>query len=176
MPVVDNPPDASPSMSASTNYNYASPITAHAASPSRFEYDYGLPGSIQPTSQQWNSNGHGEDRRGLDIYPNGSPETSLYPNNYGYPSGLDTGYPGYDGSDLTMAGLGSTPPSTSFAATGLPFRGLDYIKNYNLGGYAITDQDSLWQSYDPGAFGFDPDLPFTLGDAVGELHDARHHS
>ena len=26
-----------------------------------------------------------------------------------------------------------------------------------------TDQDSLWQSYDLGSFGYDPDLSFNLG-------------
>lgn len=110
------------------------------------------------------------------MFPGASQESSMYSNNYMYPSSLDTAYPGYDGtSDMTMPGLGSTPPSASFAATGLPFRGLDYIKNYNLGGYAVTDQDSLWQSYDPGAFGLDPDLPFTLGDGSVDLHDTRHH-
>ncbi|KAG6855066.1 hypothetical protein C0991_005995 [Blastosporella zonata] len=76
----------------------------------------------------------------------------------------------YDAADLTMAGLSvASPSSSNFAATGLPFRGLDYIRNFNPGGYSANDQDSLWHSYDPGAFGFDPDLPFTLGDNTLDL-------
>jgi len=174
MAPIEEPPEASPSMSAVSPYSYTTPISpVHAASPSRFEYDYGIhPSSLQSVSQPWTGNGHGEERRGLDVYSNGAPETSLYPNAFGFPPSLDPTYPGYEGSpDLAMTGVSTTPPSSSFAAPGLPFRGLDYIRNYNPGGYS-ADQDSLWQSYDPGAFGLDPDLPFTLGDTLGDIH---HH-
>lgn len=86
---------------------------------------------------------------------------------------MDGSYSAYDAtSDLTLAGLSTTSPSTSFAATGLPFPGLEYIRNYNPGGFnAGGEQDLLWRSYDPGAFGLDPDLPFTIGDPVSEIQD-----
>ncbi|KAG6812643.1 hypothetical protein H0H92_001593 [Tricholoma furcatifolium] len=166
MSVIEQVPEASPSAAAhaATPFKYSSPISAAQPSPPRFEsYDYGLQSSplAQSNPNPWNGNEEPLSA-GLDIYSAGG-EPSLYPNTYGFPSSLD--FPSYDSSDLSMSGLTATPPSsTTFAATGLPFRGLDYIRNYNPGGYSANDQDSLWHSYDPGAFGFDPDLPFTLGD------------
>jgi hypothetical protein len=173
MSVIEQVSEASPSTSSATPFKYASsPASAvQQPSPPRFEYDYGLQSSplSQSNPNPWNGN---EEQRssGLDLYGSSS-EAALYPNSYGYPTSLD-GYPGYDASDLTMAGLSVTPPSSSFAATGLPFRGLDYIRNYNPGGFPTNDQDVLWQSYDPGAFGYDPDLPFNLGDHALDL---AHH-
>jgi hypothetical protein len=68
-----------------------------------------------------------------------------------------------------FTGLSGTPPTSSFATPGLPFRGLDYIRNYDPGVYSASgDQDPLWQTFDPGAFGYDPDLPFALGDFAVE--------
>lgn len=175
MSVVENP-ETSPNSANATPYKYSSPVSAVHPSPPRFEYEFGLQSSPlnQSNPHQWNSN---EERRGLDIYPPGSSEAALYPNSFNYSSSIDAVYPGFNGSpDLTMSGLSVTPPSSSFAATGLPFRGLDYIRNYNPGGYSASDQDSLWHSYDPGAFGYDPDLPFTLGDPSLDLRDATHQS
>lgn len=174
MSVVEQPPEASPSTSHASPYNkYASPISAVPTSPPRFEYEYGLQSSplTQSSANPWN--GGDEQRSNMDMYSPSSSDATLYPNSFAFPSSLEA-YPGYDSSDLTMAGL-SPPSSTSFAATGLPFRGLDYIRNFNPGGaYSSNDQDSLWHSYDPGAFGYDPDLPFTLGDNTLDL--SHHHS
>ena len=97
------------------------------------------------------------------MFGTGSPDTSLYANAFNaFGSGIE-GYGGFDTGDLSGA-----------YTAGLPFRGLDFIRNYNPSGYLAGDQDSLWQSYDPGAFGYDPDLPFTLGDANNDLHDTIH--
>jgi hypothetical protein len=86
---------------------------------------------------------------------------------------MDGSYSGYEvASDMTLAGLSTTPPTSSFSVTGLPFPGLEYIRNYNPGGFNPSgEQDSLWQSYDPGAFGLDPDIPFTIGESVSETQD-----
>ncbi|GLB33579.1 putative fungal specific transcription factor [Lyophyllum shimeji] len=154
MSVIEHSQEGSPGTSNTPPYKYAtSPVTAtQQPSPPRFEYEYGLQSSplVHSNPNPWNGS---EEQRpsGLDLYAAGSSEVALYPNTYGLPSSLDA-YPGYDGSDMTMAGLSITPPSSSFAATGLPFRGLDYIRNYNTG-----------------AFGFDPDLPFNLGDHTLDL-------
>lgn len=126
-------------------------------------------------------------------------------------SGLDPSspyLPNFDGSDFGGMGFsqgpqptatsgggggtGTTPPSAGFAAPGLPFRGLDYIRNYdptsgspngggggsgngggngNGGGagssgspYTLGEQEPYWQSnFDAGAFGMDPEMAFTLG-------------
>lgn len=100
------------------------------------------------------------------MYPS-SPQITYQGNSYGEPlSAIDSTYLGY-GGDMNggLSGLSTTPPTASFDAPGLPFRGLDYIRNYNPGGYSLgNDQDSLWQSFDAGAFGLDPDLPFSLPD------------
>ncbi|KAF8974598.1 fungal-specific transcription factor domain-containing protein [Flammula alnicola] len=163
--------DPSPRL-ASSNYNFSSPLSpAHLPSPHRYEFDYGIQPSAlsQSNLQQWNGS-NGEQQ----MFGAGSPDQTMYGNSFGtYASAMD-GYGNYDPtSELSggLAALSSTPPSSSFAASGLPFRGLDFIRNYNPSGYATGDQDALWQSYDPGAFGYDPDLPFTLGDTANDLQD-----
>jgi hypothetical protein len=108
------------------------------------------------------------------MYPAGSALT--YPGTYGSaPSSMmESSYlSGETSSDMGgYSTLSTTPPTSSFAATGLPFRGLDYIRNYNPGVYSAgSDQDPLWQSFDPGAFGYDPELPFVLGDLSLDLQE-----
>lgn len=174
MPVLENLQETSPRMaSASTSYNYSTPISPiQASSPPHYEYDYALQsGLIQANSQQWN--GNGADRRGSDMFPSGSQDPSLYGNFGPYSTPLDGGFTAFEAtSDMNVTGLSTTPPTASFNASGLPFHGLDFIRNYHPGGYPTGDQDSLWQSYDPGAFGYDPDLPFTLGDITLDGQDA----
>jgi hypothetical protein len=84
---------------------------------------------------------------------------------------MDSNYLSYEPSSSdfgSFPSLSTTPPSSSFAVQGLPFRGLDYIRNYNSGLYSPTGDQELWQSFDPGAFGYDPELPFVLGDLTVE--------
>lgn len=88
---------------------------------------------------------------------------------------LESSYLPFDGPDINMSmqPLPANAPSSGFSGPGLPFRGLDYIRNYNPGGYMMgTDQEGLWQTFDPGAFGLDPELPFTLGD-IPESQDGN---
>lgn len=154
-------------------YNFSSPLSpAHLPSPHRYEFDYGVQPSVlsQSNLHQWEGNNNEQ-----QMFSPASADPSLYNNSFGTYGPFDT-YGNYDTSDLsTMTGLSTTPPLSSFAASGLPFRGLDYIRNYNPSGYITGDQDSLWQSYDPGAFGYDPDIPFTLGDIHQDAHDTSHH-
>jgi len=158
---------------STNNYSFTSPLSpANLPSPHRYEFEYGVQPSAlsQSNLQQWNGN-NGEQQ----MFGPGSPDTSLYANAFGaFGSGLD-GYGAFDTADFSgnYSGLSTTPPTSSFTAAGLPFRGLDFIRNYNQSGY-VTDQDSLWQSYDPGAFGYDPDIPFTLGDTNNDPLDAVH--
>lgn len=109
----------------------------------------------------------------MDLYTTSTQEPTLYASSYGFGSTMDGSYSGYEvASDMTLAGLSTTPPTSSFSVTGLPFPGLEYIRNYNPGGFNPSgEQDSLWQSYDPGAFGLDPDIPFTIGESVSETQD-----
>ena len=61
----------------------------------------------------------------------------------------------------------TTPPSSAFGGPGLPFPGLDFIRNYTPGLYE-EGQDTLWQGFDGGEFRYDPDLPFSLGELPAE--------
>ena len=158
------------------NYNGAPLSPLHV--PTQNQYDYGNYQSplAQSSSNQWTSN-NGEPS-GLDIYPTGSQPYST--NFHGEPlSAVDSNYIGYGGaSDMSgnFTALSTTPPTASFDAPGLPFRGLDFIQNYGRGGYSVGgDQDSLWQSFDAGAFGYDPELPFLLPDMSGDGQDGQHH-
>lgn len=171
-PIVDESPsqDPNPQLISPSTYGFTSQPSPgqQLASPHRYEYEFGVPSSAlsQSNVQQWNVEQQTPDQALF-----GSPLAQ-------YASPFD-GYGGYDlTSDFSggLTGVSSSSPllSSSFAASGLPFRGLDYIRNYNPGGFATGDQDSLWQSYDPGAFGYDPELPFSLGETSNDLHDGIH--
>jgi hypothetical protein len=79
----------------------------------------------------------------------------------------------YDSSDLIsgLSTLSTVPELTDFSGPGLPFRGLDYIRNFNGG--SVTPGPELWQTFDPGAFGLDPELAFSLNDLPGDGHDTQ---
>lgn len=86
-------------------------------------------------------------------------------------SQLDSLYPGFNGFSNTAESGGGFP------APGLPFRGLDFIKNYNTestNNYSMADQDLWQQGYDPMSFEYGPDVPFSLGDTT--LPDDPSHS
>lgn len=80
----------------------------------------------------------------------------------------------YTPFDDLSGGMGSMmdpPHSESFTASGLPFRGLDFIRNYTNDGY--SGDQALWQTFDAGAFVHDPDMPFSLEvsqDGSGDGH------
>lgn len=167
MSVGEHFQDSSPKLTATSttasNFHYGSPTLSPTITSPRYDYnDYGV--QQQQNLHQWN--GSQSDRQSLDLgYP--SPQDQM---SYASPYGYDYIHPGYEPSN-DMTGLSTTPPTASFAATGLPFPGLEFIRNYNSTGYAIGEQDSLWHSYDPGAFEYNPDIPFNLGDA-DIVHDS----
>ncbi|KAJ7774316.1 fungal-specific transcription factor domain-containing protein [Mycena maculata] len=161
VPILDkNSPQPSPTLVPTAIYNYPLSPTNN---PGQYELEYGMqpsPLSHDNGGQPWNGSGEPQE---VDIYPS-TYSSSAY-------GGYDVDSRGYayghsDMGGRTLAELSSTPPIATFAAPGLPFRGLEFIRNYgNGGGYTMGDQDSsMWQSYDPGAFEYNPDLPFTLGD------------
>jgi hypothetical protein len=144
-----------------------------------FDYDYTMQPSplsqSQTSVQQWNGNRSGQDRQAMDIYTNPSQEPTLYGNAFGFGTTIDGSYSTYEmASDMTLAGLSITPPGSSFAVTGLPFCGLEYIRNYSSTGFNPTGEDSLWRSYDPVAFGLEPDIPFTIAEPGSEMQDPLH--
>jgi hypothetical protein len=179
MPVLDAPQESGQIRLRTPAYSYPNmPLSPVQMPPSpRYDYDYGMHHSplAQSSSQLWD--GSNVEPNGLDMYQSGSQPSPLsyQANSYGPQSAEESSYYTYDNPlemGTALSGLSTTPPSSSFAAPGLPFRGLDYIRNYNPGGYSTGgEQDCLWQTYDPGAFGIDPDLPFTLGDLQSQNAD-----
>jgi hypothetical protein len=156
-----------------SSYSYSVPPLSplHVSSP----YDYSMHHSplASSSTHQWDANP--SESRGIDMYSSPTQSHSFPYVNYEAQSNTDT--PWYSGSsDQRYSALSTTPPSASFAAPGLPFPGLDYIRNYNSNGYSVGgDPDSVWHTFD-GTFGFDPELQFTLGDAPSELHEGQHTS
>ncbi|KAF9008701.1 fungal-specific transcription factor domain-containing protein [Cyathus striatus] len=178
---MDHPPGQgnSPRMTANNYNTYVTPISpVQQPSPPRYDYDFNMQPSplSQSSTQQWGANE--TDSSTLDMYSANSQEQTLYTNPYStYTPSLDGAYTGYEPTDMgiSMTGLSTTPPSASFEASGLPFRGLDFIRNFNPGGYSNGDQNPLWQSYDPGAFGYDPEPPFTIGDISTSIQESNPH-
>ncbi|KAI0959822.1 hypothetical protein AcW1_004536 [Taiwanofungus camphoratus] len=171
-PVLEFPAEPSPRMVPTSSFGPVNiPQSPTVAVPSqRFDYDFGL---SQSPPDRWNApNG---DANGLKFFPSGSqtqqPRHPYSPTSFvlQQSSTLDPTYLNYDGTGTDPAmglfGMSSSPPSSAgFAAPGLPFRGLDFIRNYNPAGYSVGNEQELWQMFDPGAFGYDPEIPFTLGD------------
>ncbi|KAH7887951.1 fungal-specific transcription factor domain-containing protein [Phlebopus sp. FC_14] len=162
--------EGSPHLMGASTYNYgAAPLSPlHVPSP----YDYTMHHSplASASSHQWDTNS-GE-RGGVDMYQHGSQSSSLPYATYEHQSLGPTWY--NSSSEVGYSNLSTTPPTASFSAPGLPFLGLDYIRNYNSNGYSVGgDQDSLWQAFDAGAFGLDPELPFTFGEPTSELHEGQ---
>ncbi|KAH9951803.1 fungal-specific transcription factor domain-containing protein [Amylocystis lapponica] len=183
-PSVHFPDDSPRTMSSSAFGPLNIPRSPAVSIPSsRFDYDFGL---SQSPPDRWNGGGGG-DANELKFFPSGSQNHSqgqngastmgpYSPSTYVPPSALDASYMNFDGTDLgggmsLFNGVSGSPPSTNgFAAPGLPFRGLDYIRNYNPGGYAAGagGEQELWQTFDSSAFGYDPEIPFTLPDLSSE--------
>ncbi|KAF7342801.1 hypothetical protein MSAN_01995800 [Mycena sanguinolenta] len=143
----ENTPPPSPTLAPNaTIFNY-SPSTSPMNTSGQFNHEMEFRpqgGDIYTSPGLYSSNTHG----GYDP-----------PDSFGY----------YGDLSRNLAELSSTPPTPLFADIGWPFLDLDYIRNFgNSGGYSMSEQDSLWNTYDPGAFEYDPDLPFTLGDNTSD--------
>ncbi|KAF9237708.1 hypothetical protein BU15DRAFT_75700 [Melanogaster broomeanus] len=162
--------EGSPRLMGAAPYNYTgTPLSPlHVPSP----YDYGMHHSPLASAggHQWETS-PGE--HAADMYASGSQPSTLPYATYEQHSNMDPSW--YNGSsDTGYTSLSTTPPTSSFSAPGLPFLGLDYIRNYNSNGYSVGGgQDSLWQTFDAGAFGLDPELPFTLGEVIPEPREGQ---
>ncbi|KAF7981566.1 hypothetical protein HWV62_32590 [Athelia sp. TMB] len=171
---------AGPSYSSYTNNSAPlSPLHVPTQPQQYNNYDYGNYHSplAQSSTSQWPVDNN--DQGGMEMYSanqySGMPysgetlDSSQYVN-----------YGGTTDVNGTLGGLSTTPPTASFDAPGLPFRGLDFIRNYPGGSYAMgNEQDSLWQTFDSSAFGVDPDIPFFLPDLHNDGQDGQfqhqHH-
>lgn len=159
--------EGSPHLMGASPYNYTGAPLSPLHVPSPHEYGMHHSPLASTSGHQWD--GGPGDHRGVDMYASGSQPSSLPYATY-ETSSMD---PTWYSSDVGYTHPSTTPPTSSFPAPGLPFLGLDYIRNYNTNGYSTSDQDSLWQTFDAGAFGIDPELPFTFGESPSDLHDGR---
>ncbi|KAG5220790.1 zinc cluster transcription factor [Salix suchowensis] len=175
---VERSQEASPRLTNAQTYTTAvSPVQVTSPSTS-FNYDFNMhPAPLtQMQSQPWPST---SDNRGPNLFPPvpmmptcpTTVSTRTLPVRFVVPKLRTLNRHG------NLGALSTTPPSASFAAPGLPFPGLEYIRNYRSNGYSLSgEQDSLWHSYDPGAFGLDPDLPFTpFGDLNNDTSNQEGH-
>ncbi|KAL4075802.1 fungal-specific transcription factor domain-containing protein [Scleroderma citrinum] len=136
-------------------------------------YDYGMHQSplASSSSHQWDVPS-GEPHN-VDMYQRGSQSSSLPYATYEHQN-MDPSW--YSGSDIGFSNLSTTPPTSSFPGPGLPFLGLDYIRNYNSNGYSLAGDQESWQAFDARSFGLDPELPFTFMESSTDLHDGQQQS
>jgi len=139
-----------------------------------FSYDYNLASGSQASNGISNifTQGNGS-FFGANQASNIFTGTGAYQN----PSSLEyLSYPGAQDSAMgSTSATTDTPPTSAFAEPGLPFPGLDFIRNFNPGGISEDSheqQDALWRSFDAGEFKYDPDLQFTFGDFLPEAGGA----
>ncbi|KAI0699412.1 fungal-specific transcription factor domain-containing protein [Cytidiella melzeri] len=172
-PPLEASPPIMPIGSFSMSVPPQSPSTMQLPSSSRFSYDFGV--SRSPPENRWagpsESNGSkfydhssGGYHSAYGLQPTASVDSS---NSYGM---------SYDTNDLVsgLSTLSTVPELTDFSGPGLPFRGLDYIRNFNGGAFTPgSEHGGLWQTFDPGAFGLDPEVAFSLNDLPGNGQDAQ---
>lgn len=125
-------------------------------------YTYnGLDGIQQPQfSPDWSTNPNSLGQGSSTL----SAESSLSGYNGATSQMYDNaGYPSYGGSYSAMMDMAAQPEA--FPAMGLPFSGLELIQNYPPDGYSTDPaSNSLWQTFDAGAFIQDPEMPFSFQD------------
>ncbi|TFY83848.1 hypothetical protein EWM64_g177 [Hericium alpestre] len=176
--------DKSPTIVTQTQFGPipgpTSPLTS-VTSPSQYDFDFALPQHpFGPQSHDpWGAQ-NGE-RNGLDAFSGGVPNQQNHmfqPSPYDLSSTVDPSFLSYDGSTSQLGNGLNTMPSSSFAAPGLPFRGLDYIRNYDAEGFPMngSENDLVQQGFDAGAFKFDPEIPFSLGDFVTDRSPSHMQS
>jgi len=86
---------------------------------------------------------------------------------YDQPPTVDPSYLAYSNSVSTdFFGSSAAPAAgSSFFAGGLPFHGLDYLRNFDPDG---NEEDAHGQGFDAGAFRYDPEIPFALSELAKE--------
>lgn len=175
-----NPYTVTPPISPSQGYPFE-PYSAHPSS------GWGTTTESVPQQAGDGSYDATEHSQYNDIYSGGTPFSQHVENSFSY-----------DQFDQSFSGGLSTTvpvPSASFSAPGLPFRGLDYIRNFNQDQFGNgTEMDTgtsgsgmntaatggagefLWNnaSYDPGAFELNPDVPFSLVTAAQNPNNVEY--
>lgn len=167
LPHVEPPLERSPPIVNAPSFgSWNGPVSpvGGVPSPVRYEFDFSAssgqnPFSPQQAPERWAYDG--------EQFPDASQNT-LPSGAYELPSTVDPSYLAYGGPSPNMSadffGTSSTTTTGSlFVPGGLPFHGLDYLRNFDPDG---GEQDTLVHGFDAGAFQYDPEIPFTLPDLV----------
>jgi hypothetical protein len=135
-------------------------------SPVRYEFDFSASPGQSPFGQQqaaerWPYDG--------EQFP-GASQNILPTSTYEPPSTVDPSYLGYGGASSSRVstdffGTSNTTTTGSLFVPGLPFHGLDYLRNFDPDG---GEKDALGQGFDAGAFQYDPEIPFALPDLAAD--------
>jgi hypothetical protein len=158
LPHVEPPLERSPPIVNAPSFgSWNGPVSpVSGMSPVRYEFDFSTspPFGSQATTDPWTYDG--------DHFP-GTSHNALSSGTYEQPSTVDPSYLAYSGPQSQDFFGTSAPPTAgpSFLTGGLPFHGLDYLRNFDPEG---GEQDALGQGFDAGAFRYDPELPFKLPD------------
>jgi hypothetical protein len=166
LPHIDPPLERSPPIVNAPSFgSWNGPVSpvGGAPSPVRYEFDFSpgqSPYGPRPGAERWPYDGEP------------FPSASILPGAYEPPSTVDPSYLGYGGgpssSQVSTDFFGASNPTTSgslFIPAGLPFHGLDYLRNFDPDG---GEKDALGQGFDAGAFQYDPEIPFTLPDIAAD--------
>ncbi len=130
------------------------------SSPVRYEFDFSAspgrgPFGSQQSSERWPYS---------EPFPTSS-QSILPTGTYEPPSTVDPSFLGYCPPSSQVStdffGTSNTTAAGSSFVPGLPFHGLDYLRNFDPDG---GEKDALEQGFDAGAFQYDPEIPFTLPD------------
>ena len=165
LPHIDPPLERSPPIVNAPSFgSWNGPVSpvGGVSSPVRYEFDFSAspgqgPFGSQQAAERWPYDG--------EQFPTSS--QNILPGAYEPPSTVDPSYLGYGGgpSSQVSTDFFGTPNATTmgslFIPAGLPFHGLDYLRNLDPDG---GERDALGQGFDAGAFQYDPEIPFTLPD------------
>ncbi len=166
---IDPPLERSPPIVNAPSFgSWNGPVSpvGGVSSPVRYEFDFSAsPGQAPFGSQQaperWPYDGEPFPTSSQSVLPTGTyePQSTVDPSFLGYcpPS-----------SQISTDLFGTSNATTSgplFVHTGLPFHGLDYLRNFDPDG---GEKDALGQGFDAGAFQYDPEIPFSLPDLAAD--------
>ena len=163
LPHIDPPLERSPPIVNAPSFGSwngpVSPISG-VPSPIRYEFDFSASPGQGPFGSQ-----HAHERWPYgEPFPT-SPQSILPTGTYEPPSTVDPSFLGYcpPSSQVStdLFGTSNTTTAGSSFVPGLPFHGLDYLRNFDPDG---GEKDALGQGFDAGAFQYDPEIPFTLPD------------
>jgi len=167
LPHIDPPLERSPPIVNAPSFgSWNGPVSpiGGVPSPVRYEFDFSAsPGRGTFGSQQ-----------APERWPYGEPfptssQSTLPTGTYEPPSTVDPSFLGYCPPSSQVStdffGTSNTTVAGSSFVPGLPFHGLDYLRNFDPDG---GEKDALGQGFDAGAFQYDPEIPFTLPDLAGD--------